>query len=327
MSKKKKLLIVLAVIAVVTTALQLNYSCVSYKYKAVDLPADFDTFYKMKLAQSKKMNARPGNEEKLLRFADKTPVAILYIHGFNASKGEGEEVVDQIAKKNKYNTYYLRLPGHGTTKEDQASVSYKDLLDEAVTALFMMEKLGDKVVVIGTSMGGMIATYLAAEYPEKIAGTVLASPFYNFPSAMGRMMFFYPAFKLFTAVQPLRVDADPIPVEADNWTLYWYRENFLSATRLLTDLANLIDRKETYRKISGPVLLLYYYKDEAKQDTSASVPDMLRVYDAIQKNGKANPLNKKAAVADGAHVLMSKYVKSDKAPVSAEVEEFLKKIR
>lgn len=317
----------IAVIALMMPLLQCH-SNPSYSFLKKDMPASFDDFYKFKLEQSKKKNVRPGNEEKLIRFADKTPVAILYIHGFNASKGEGEFVVDKLANELKYNTYYLRLPGHGTTKEDQASVSYKDMLDESVETLMMMQKLGDRVIVIGTSMGGLIATYLAAEYPEKVSGLVLASPFYNFTTTTGRLLFCYPTYKFFTWVAPLRVDTDPIPPEKDNWTLYWYQENYLSSTKLLVDLVNYVDKKENYSKISSPVLLLYYYKDEKNQDKSASVEDMLRVYDSIAAGKKSNALNKKVIISNGSHVLTSKYVTpSDPELVKKEIAEFARKIK
>ncbi|MEO1224073.1 MAG: hypothetical protein AAFX92_07575, partial [Pseudomonadota bacterium] len=57
------------------------------------------------------------------RLADKSENldgVLLYIHGFGASRGEGEYVFDRVAEKYRANTYYMRLPGHGTNKEDHA---------------------------------------------------------------------------------------------------------------------------------------------------------------------------------------------------------------
>ncbi len=151
----------------------------------------FDEFYKYKLAKSRELNVRPGNEEKLIRKSPgKTPIAILYIHGFGASRAEGEEVVDKIADTFSANTYYLRHPGHGTTPEDHRDRVYYDYLEEGRVALKMTRLLGDKVIVIGSSMGGLVATHLAAQYPEDVSGLVLASPFYDFEDKTSRILNF-----------------------------------------------------------------------------------------------------------------------------------------
>lgn len=61
-----------------------------YSYMPKKLPGDFEEFYREKLALSRRDGVKPGNEEKLLRAAPgKTPIAVLYIHGFTASKTEG----------------------------------------------------------------------------------------------------------------------------------------------------------------------------------------------------------------------------------------------
>ena len=113
-----------------------------YEYVQNDLPADFETFYQQKLAESAAKKARPGNEEKLIRFAPKTNIAFLYIHGFTASRAEGEYVMDSIANLYQANTYYLRLPGHGTNKEDHAATKFSDYLTTGMDALQMVQQLG-----------------------------------------------------------------------------------------------------------------------------------------------------------------------------------------
>src|SRR5690606_3621994 len=97
----------------------------SYEYHS-DLTesqkASFDAYLQHRLEVGAEKGARPGNEERLIRYGDKTPIAFLYIHGFGASRAEGEMVMDEIAARYKANTFYLRLPGHGTDMDDHASV-------------------------------------------------------------------------------------------------------------------------------------------------------------------------------------------------------------
>lgn len=324
---KKK--IALAVLLLAIAAYAVNYNCniPSYQYTPAQLPATFEEYYAARLAESKALKARPGNEERLVRYAKgKTPVALLYIHGYGASRAEGEYLTDMVAKKLKANTYYLRLPGHGTNKDDHKKATPSMHLDTAITALRMMDKLGDKVVVIGTSMGGLLTTYLAANYPDRMAGVVLVSPFYNFPTAAARMVNHYPVFRLFTALNPIRVSSSPVPPEADNWTRYWYREQYFDSAQQLIGLSRMVARNSVYDKITLPVLMLYYYKDEANQDDSASVAHMKAAFARFGSDSKANPMNRVVQITDGAHVLLSKYDKTDRDRVVGEITDFVKRV-
>ncbi|MBU3915081.1 alpha/beta hydrolase, partial [bacterium] len=206
-----KVLAGIILFAGILTGYHFIMSHTSFTYEPAPLPQTFDEYYKNQLANSKRLSARPNNEEKLIQYSTKTPIAILYIHGYGASRAEGEYVIDQVSKKFSYNTYYLRLPGFGTKPEDMGESTMRDLLTESTRALMMMEKLGDKVMVVGTSMGGAIATYLAATYPEKIDSLVLCSPSYAFASPAARLVTFYPLFKFMSIVSPIRISSAPVP--------------------------------------------------------------------------------------------------------------------
>lgn len=323
---KKKIALAVLLITVVAYTVHYNFCIPSYQYLENPLPARFDDFYAQRLAQSAALHARPGNEERLVRYAPgKTPLAILYIHGYGASRAEGEFILDKISSQLKANTYYLRLPGHGTNKEDHKNASPKDHLDTVITALRMMDRLGEKTIVVGTSMGGLLATYLAAHYPEKMAGVVLVSPFYNFPGAVPRLVNHYPIFRLFVALNPVRVSSHPVPPQEDNWTKYWYREQYFISGKQLIGLARMIARDEVFEKVSVPVLLLYYYKDEMHQDDTASVAHMKHAFALFGKAKSPHPLNRAVPIADGSHVLMSKYSKTDEKIIVTETLDFIKK--
>lgn len=324
--KKKIALAVLGIFAVSLTIFQLVDSSVSYEYTPKKLPATFEEYYKMKLNESEKKHVRPGNSERLVRFSQgKTEYAILYIHGYGASRAEGEYVVDSVAKKLKANSYYLRLPGHGTNKENFRDTTYRELLDESITALNMMKKLGNKTIVIGTSMGGLLATYCAANYPQKVDLLILASPFYNFASTAGKAVRFYPLFYVYNIFVPTRQSPGEIPPDKDNWTLYWYREQYFLSLKQLIDLSYLIAKDFVYEKVKIPVLLLYYYKDANNMDSTASVPDMLEAFAAFGGKDGGNSLNTKDPIANGDHVLLSKYVKADWGASEKAILDFVKK--
>lgn len=299
----------------------------SYSYEQTALPTTFDEFYKEKLAESKEKGSRPGNEERLVRYSSgKTPIAILYIHGFGASRAEGEEVTDRIAAKYKANTYYLRLPGHGTNVEDHRDTTFQGYIKTAEDSLLMMDQLGDKVVIIGTSMGGLLTTYLASKYPDKIAGIILASPYYDFKDKSGNLYNFVWG-KQFVSLALGDVRKSKSNNAHDPSDDFWYRNQYYAAIQNLTDVKRVLANKETYEKVTVPVLMLYYYKSETEQDQSADVSKMLEAYDQFGLATSPNPLNRKVQITEGAHVLLSKYVHSDKELIVKEIEDFINKIK
>jgi pimeloyl-ACP methyl ester carboxylesterase len=317
-----KLLIGVILICIIMTGYHLIMTHTSYTYNPTPLPKRFDEYYQNQLTKSKALSARPNNEEKLNRYSKKTPVSILYIHGYGASRAEGEYVMDQISEKYQYNTYYMRLPGFGTKPEDMGESTMQELLDESTKALMMMDRLGDKVMIVGSSMGGAIATYLAATYPEKVDRLVLCSPAYAFASTAGRLITFYPLFKLMSIISPVRVSSATVPQETDNWTLYWHREQPFKALKQLIDIMNFVNRPGIFENVKTPTLLIYYYKDEKKQDSAASVSHMLEAFSEFNM-GTPLPLSRKVAIENGNHVLTSKYIESDYAAAIREIENFI----
>lgn len=296
-----------------------------YEPKANLSYANFEVYFQEKLAESKRKNHRPGNEERYISFGKKTPLAFLYIHGFGASRAEGEEVMEKLAKKFKANTYLLRLPGHGTNKEDQRDQNFNNYLDASREALYMMQSQGDRVVVFGSSMGGLLATWLASEYPEEVDGLVLANPFYA-PVDGSLNILNYPGGLTFIHLLKGKVRSSShnnnpkVLPERNN---FWYPEQYFSALVGVNDLKNYAAVPTVFRKVTSPALLLYYYKNEKEQDPTASVPKMLEGYTNFGLDKTPNPLNRKVAVENGMHVLMSKWVITDKAFIEAQTEKWL----
>lgn len=108
----------------------------------------------------------------------KTPLALVYVHGFSASKGEVRPVPDMAAKALGANLFYTRLEGHGAGSEAMAKPTVQDWVDDTAEAIEIGTRIGEKVIVIGVSTGAPLAT-VAALHPElkdKIAGYILISP-------------------------------------------------------------------------------------------------------------------------------------------------------
>ena len=73
-------------------------------------------------SNEQKNKVRPNNEARIVWANDsvkqKTPYAIVYLHGFSASQEEGNPVHQQIAKEFGCNLYLARLSEHGIDTTD-----------------------------------------------------------------------------------------------------------------------------------------------------------------------------------------------------------------
>lgn len=111
----------------------------------------------------------------------KTPVAIVYVHGFSASKNETRPVPDKVAQALGANLYLTRLTGHGQDGASLASASVHDWVNDMAEALAIGKTIGDKVIVVGVSTGAGLATWAASDpaLSKDIYALVFVSPNYG----------------------------------------------------------------------------------------------------------------------------------------------------
>jgi pimeloyl-ACP methyl ester carboxylesterase len=108
----------------------------------------------------------------------KTPLSIVYIHGFSASKGEVRPLPDRIAATLGANLFFTRLTGHGQDNAAMGEASLNDWINDTAEALAVGRAIGEKVIVVATSTGGSLAAYAAAQpaLSKDVAALVLISP-------------------------------------------------------------------------------------------------------------------------------------------------------
>jgi len=147
--------------------------------RPVQVPADVDNYIQQR--EHTIPDIIPG-AEKIIRWAhpaqrDKTRFALVYLHGFSATRQEMAPLCDVIAKRLDANIYYTRLTGHGRGSAAMGIVTVNALLNDAYEALQIGEVLGEQVIVIGASTGGSLATWLASQKRStKIFAMILVSP-------------------------------------------------------------------------------------------------------------------------------------------------------
>ncbi|MBP1971447.1 esterase/lipase [Virgibacillus natechei] len=100
-------------------------------------------------------------------------VGCLIIHGFTGGPYEVDPLADYLKKNTDWHIEVPTLPGHGRNL-DLKDVSYKKWIRAAEDSLKKLKSKYDKINIIGFSMGGMIASYLASKY--KVENLVLLAP-------------------------------------------------------------------------------------------------------------------------------------------------------
>ncbi|MEX0344062.1 MAG: alpha/beta hydrolase [Rhizobiaceae bacterium] len=111
----------------------------------------------------------------------KTPLSIVYVHGFSSSKGETRPFADLIAHELGANLFYNRLTGHGRTEDAMAEGSVNAWVNDLAEAVAIGRKIGEKVIIIATSTGGGLSAWGTTEPPllDDVAALVLISPLFR----------------------------------------------------------------------------------------------------------------------------------------------------
>ncbi len=118
---------------------------------------------------------------------DKKP-KLLIIHGF----GGGIHEVSPLAKYLTDLGYEVVCPvlkGHSQSRKEMVKAKHMDWVDSAELELLSLKQPGDEIVLIGFSMGGLIAFNLALKHDIKAIVTINTPIFYwNLLQVLGNLM-------------------------------------------------------------------------------------------------------------------------------------------
>jgi alpha-beta hydrolase superfamily lysophospholipase len=162
---------------------------ISFDAKA--LPDDLDAY--LAAEEAKFTDITPGSAKRIVwagAVGAKTPLAIIYIHGFSATAEEIRPVPDMVAQAVGANLFYTRLAGHGRTGAALGEVTAGDWVEDLAQAMAIGHRLGERVVIISTSTGAPLAMIAATDpaLMDGLAGVVMISPNLGVKAAAGMIL-------------------------------------------------------------------------------------------------------------------------------------------
>jgi esterase/lipase len=273
--------------------------------------------------QESTFKVKPGNEAEII-WADssqqQTEYAVVYLHGFSASKEEGNPAYLYLAKSLHANLYLARLADHGLdTIAPMQYFTADRLWESAKQAYAIGKKLGKKVILLGTSTGGTLALQLAATYPE-VNSMVLMSP--NVAINDDNAWLLNDPWGLQIARKVTGGEERKVEGKSPLYKKFWYINYRLESVVQLEEMLESTMIQPLFVKVKQPVLMLYYYKNEKEQDPVVRVDAMLKMFEEL-----GTPTDKKEKIAipnAGNHVIGSAITSKDIKGVEQAMNGFIK---
>ncbi len=191
---------------------------------------------------------------------NRTPLAIVYIHGFSASKGEVRPMPDRIAASLGANLFYTRLAGHARSGDAMAEPSVEDWQNDMVEALAIGSRLGERTLIIATSTGASLATWALSQpaLSSNVIGAVFLAPNYRI-RGRGAFLLTAPlaAVSARLILGPHRSFAPRNDLHAAYWTTSYPVRALLPMARLVKIVSTL-----PFESITAPALFLHSPRDQ-----------------------------------------------------------------
>ena len=268
---------------------------------------------------------KPDNQARIVWFDSlhktKTPISIVYLHGFSASQEEGMPLHRDFARRYGCNLYLARLYEHGLeNKEAFIDMTPEKLLQSAKEAVAIGKQLGDKVILMSTSTGGTLSLYIASGNPD-IHALICYSPNIDIYDKTSFLLTGPWGLQLARLI----LGSDYYNFSGPPGTLnYWITRYHIEGLIALKSLLNFSMKKEVFEKVKTPVFLGYYYKDEQNQDNVVSVPAMLTMYDEL---GTPKELKRKACFPEArTHPIASRIWSQDVKNVEVQTFRFAEEV-
>jgi carboxylesterase len=182
--------------------------------------------------------------------------AVLLLHGFGDTP-QTLRLLGGRLQRDGWTVVAPLLPGHGRTLEEFSRTGADDWLAAARAHLRDLYGRHSRVAIVGLSMGGALATILAAT-EERVEALVLLAPYLSMPRGLRRLTRVAPLWGLVTPVIETRSDRSILDPLARGESL-----GYGAATpRLLAQLGALAERAVAAApQVRAPTLMIHSRTD------------------------------------------------------------------
>lgn len=133
-------------------------------------------------APPKTLLLRPTPDSHLIvdHLRGPTPTYV-YLHGFTSDRtGQKSDALLTHARQRRRGFARFDFRGHGQSSGDVGVVTVSELIEDAAAVLHHV----GPAILVGSSLGGMVASWTAAFNPDLVKGLVLLSPAFGYLSRM-----------------------------------------------------------------------------------------------------------------------------------------------
>lgn len=300
----------------------------SYKVDIPTLPEDADQLeQEIEEWEQQEEPIKPGCRAGIV-WADskkkqKTEYALVYLHGFTASHGEGNPVHRKVADAQHFNLYLSRLAAHGRDDVDAfCQLTPQKLMDSAARALAVGLAIGKKVIVMGTSTGGSLGLYMAAQRPKLIKALILYSPLIDF-LPWKSLLLKTTAGRAALRLIPGRSFLLSTVTRTARESKIWYKRYRLQGVLALGELVQLTMHKGTFNNVRCPVFTAYYFKSKELQDRIVSVKAIQRMVKELGTDPKK--MHEMILPDASTHVISSGLLSNSVNKLTDKTNSFLRK--
>ncbi len=226
----------------------------------MDLPDDLDRF--LAESEGRVVDLIPGTEKKIIR-ADsvsraRTPFAVVYVHGFSATRQETVPLADRVAARLGANLFYTRLTGHGSTGTALAQATLEQWQADVGEAMAIGRRLGESMILMGVSTGAALILQAVALAPSPdIHAMVLMSPNFLPRNRLARLLLWPFGWTIVRLLHGPTYKMKTInELQARYWTTKYPSIAALDLMKLVKDVRNV-----RYEDIVTPTLVLYSRND------------------------------------------------------------------
>jgi alpha-beta hydrolase superfamily lysophospholipase len=219
-------------------------------------------------------NLIPGTAKSIVWHGGKrerAALALVYVHGFGASRQEISPVMERLAEDMGANLFFTRLKGHGLGPEGFRGLGASDWVDDLSEALAVGHAIGDRVIVAATSTGAALAVW-AASTGAAIDGLILVSPNFRLAAKTAAVLawpwgrlwlrLFVGEYRRFIPVSEL---------QERYWTCTQHTDGLLAMMG-----AVLLAQSADLSRVTTPTLVLYTEKDDV-----VSAPEIKGVFERL----------------------------------------------